>query len=231
MARRARCWRIPSSSPPILGARWPMLELRDLTCGYGRMPVVRNLNLTVGDGEILTLLGANGAGKTSSLMAIAGHVEIQAGAVSFLGEDITRLSAVRRATRRIALSPEGRRLFKDLTVRENLIVGGYRLREKRLRANIDRVLALFPRLRERLHNLAGTLSGGEQQMVAIGRALMSEPRLLLIDEISLGLMPKNVDICYAAIRELRQADLAIILVDQNTERALDLADKVVVLES
>jgi branched-chain amino acid transport system ATP-binding protein len=208
-----------------------MLELKGLTCGYGRFVAVRDLSFTVRRGEAMAVLGPNGAGKTSTLMAIAGHVAVQSGAILFDGEDITALSPMARCDRGLALAPEGRRLFRDLTVRENLIVGGY-VREKRATAaNMDKVLALFPRLEERLDNLAGSLSGGEQQMAAIGRAMMAEPRLLLIDEVSLGLMPKNVDICYEALDALRRAGLTIVLVEQSLERVLGMVDHVCVLES
>ena len=141
------------------------------------------------------------------------------------------MSPMARCARGLALAPEGRRLFRDLTVRENLIVGGY-VRDARVAAgNMDKVLDLFPRLKDRLDNLAGSLSGGEQQMAAIGRAMMAEPRLLMIDEVSLGLMPKNVDICYEALDALRRAGITIVLVEQSLERVLDMVDHVCVLES
>ncbi|MDQ2083652.1 ABC transporter ATP-binding protein [Xanthobacteraceae bacterium Astr-EGSB] len=208
-----------------------MLELKGLTCGYGRFVAVRDLSFTVRRGEAMAVLGANGAGKTSTLMAIAGQVAVQSGAILFDGEDITALSPMARCARGLALAPEGRRLFRDLTVRENLVVGGYVRAARATAANMDKVLALFPRLEERLDNLAGSLSGGEQQMAAIGRAMMAEPRLLLIDEVSLGLMPKNVDICYEALDALRRAGLTIVLIEQSLERVLDMVDHVCVLES
>ncbi len=208
-----------------------MLELRELSCGYGAMRVVHGLSLSVGAGEIVALIGANGAGKTSTIRAIAGHIPPQAGSIVYQGADIGRWDPIRRVKAGIALAPEGRRLFKSLTVRENLVVGGYTRAKSGEAANIERVLALFPRLKERFDQPAGGLSGGEQQMVAIGRALMAEPKLLLIDEVSLGLMPKNVDICYEAIVRLKAEGLTIVLVEQNTERALAVADQVCVLES
>jgi len=208
-----------------------VLEVSGLTCGYGRFVAVRDVSFSVARGEALGILGANGAGKTSTLMAIAGHVAVGKGTVSLDGEDITALSPMARCAKGLALAPEGRRLFRDLTVRENLIVGGY-VREARVTAaNMDKVLELFPRLKDRLDNLAGSLSGGEQQMAAIGRAMMAEPRLLLIDEVSLGLMPKNVDICYEALDALRRAGLTIVLVEQSLERVLAMVDRVCVLET
>jgi branched-chain amino acid transport system ATP-binding protein len=208
-----------------------VLEIDNLVCGYGQFVAVRNLSFSVAQGEALAVLGANGAGKSSTLMAIAGHVAIKSGAIRFDGNDITALTPMARCARGIALAPEGRRLFHDLTVRENLIVGGYVRDAGATAKNMDKVLALFPRLKERLDNLAGSLSGGEQQMTAIGRAMMAEPRLLLIDEVSLGLMPKNVDICYEALDALRRAGITIVLVEQSLERVLGMVDRVCVLES
>jgi branched-chain amino acid transport system ATP-binding protein len=208
-----------------------VLEVKDLVCGYGRVIAVRDITFTARESEALAILGANGAGKTSTLMAIAGAVGIESGTITFDGEDITHLSPMARCARGIAIAPEGRRLFGDLTVRENLVVGGYVRDADATPANMEKVLSLFPRLRERLDNRAGSLSGGEQQMAAIGRAMMAEPRLLLIDEVSLGLMPKMVDICYAALDALRREGLTIVLVEQSLERALAIADRVCVLES
>jgi branched-chain amino acid transport system ATP-binding protein len=208
-----------------------MLRLEGIVCGYGRFIAVHGLDLEVGQGEIVALVGANGAGKSSTLMTAAGLVSLAGGRIFFEGEDISAVSPMQRVERGIALSPEGRRLFRDLTVRENLVVGGYSRPAKRTAGNIARVLELFPRLQERIDNPAVALSGGEQQMVAIGRALMAEPKLLMIDELSLGLMPKMVDICYKALGELRHQGLTILFVEQSTERALAVADRVCVLES
>jgi branched-chain amino acid transport system ATP-binding protein len=208
-----------------------LLNVENFSCGYGEMIAVRDLSFTIEPGQIFALLGPNGAGKTSTMLAIMGHVQIKAGSLRVGGIDLTRLPALRRAGLGLALVPEGRRLFSDLSVAENLVVGGYshsRADEKR---NLARVLELFPRLAERRHQLAASLSGGEQQMLAIGRALMSGPRLLLVDELSLGLMPKMIDLCIDALKKLNQEGLAILLVEQNTSRALDLADQVCVLAS
>jgi len=208
-----------------------MLRLEGLSCGYGPMQAVRGLDLEVTQRGITALLGANGAGKSSTIMCIAGHVSVNAGRVIYKGEDITHLSPMDRVKNGIAIVPEGRRLFSNLSVKENLIVGGYSRPKARAGSGMDRVISIFPRLAERLGQRAGSLSGGEQQMLAIGRALMSEPELLIVDELSLGLMPSIIDICYEVIAELNHGGLTIILVEQSTQRALDVADQVCVLES
>jgi branched-chain amino acid transport system ATP-binding protein len=208
-----------------------MLLLEGLSCGYGPMRVVHGLDLKVVEGEITALLGANGAGKSSTIMCIAGHVAVHEGRVIYKEEDITNRSPLDRVKDGIAVVPEGRRLFPSLTVQENLVVGGYSRPKEKAQAGIDRVLTMFPRLDERLNQRAGSLSGGEQQMLAIGRALMAEPTLLLIDELSLGLMPKIMDLCYKAVTQLKRGGLTMVLVEQSTHRALEVADQVCVLES
>jgi branched-chain amino acid transport system ATP-binding protein len=208
-----------------------MLELKSLSCGYGAFQAVHELSLTLRPGTITGLLGPNGAGKSSTLMCVSGHVARQAGQVLFDGRDISELPPTERVRRGIALSPEGRRLFKDLSVEDNLRVGGLIHPAAVFRQDRDRVLSLFPRLGERLTSLAGNLSGGEQQMLAIGRALMARPRLIMIDELSLGLMPKVIDLCYQALLKLRDEGMTVLLVEQNTERVLSVADDVCVLES
>ena len=208
-----------------------LLDIENFSCGYGEMTAVRDLSFAIEPGEILALLGPNGAGKTSTMLAIMGHVAIKSGAVRVAGTDISRTPALARAGLGLALVPEGRRLFSDLTVAENLTVGGYSRNRADETRNLARVLTLFPRLGERRSQLAASLSGGEQQMLAIGRALMSEPRLLLVDELSLGLMPKMVDLCLEALRKLNAEGLAILLVEQNTARALDVAHNVCVMAS
>jgi branched-chain amino acid transport system ATP-binding protein len=208
-----------------------LLDVENFSCGYGEMVAVRDLSFAIEPGQIFALLGPNGAGKTSTMLAIMGHVQIKGGSLRVGGTDITRLPALRRAGLGLALVPEGRRLFSDLSVAENLVIGGYshsRADEKR---HLARVFELFPRLSERRGQLAASLSGGEQQMLAIGRALMAAPRLLLVDELSLGLMPRMIDLCIDALKKLNQEGLAILLVEQNTNRALDLADNVCVLAS
>lgn len=195
------------------------------------MRAVHELDLEVDKGRVHALLGANGAGKSSTIMCVAGHVETHGGRVVYQDQDITEIPATQRVRAGIGLVPEGRRLFSELTVRENLIVGGYCRDKKETGPGIDRVLETFPRLGERIHQQAGSLSGGEQQMLSIGRALMSRPSLLLIDELSLGLMPRAIDICYSVINDLKTRGMTIILVEQSTNRALEVADSVTVLES
>ena len=208
-----------------------MLRLEGLSCGYGPMRAVHGLDLEAGEGRITALLGANGAGKSSTLMCIAGHVEVHGGRIVYGGQDVTGWSPVELVRAGIGLVPEGRRLFGSLTVRENLVVGAYSRPREETGPGIDRVIATFPRLGERINQRAESLSGGEQQMLSIGRALMSRPRLLLVDELSLGLMPKMIDICYGAIADLKSQGMSIILVEQSTQRALEVADQVTVLES
>jgi branched-chain amino acid transport system ATP-binding protein len=211
--------------------RMALLDIEEFSCGYGEMTAVRDLSFAIEPAEILALLGPNGAGKTSTMLAIMGHVAIKSGTVRVAGADITRTPALARAGLGLALVPEGRRLFSDLTVAENLTVGGYSRSRADETRNLARVFTLFPRLGERRNQLAASLSGGEQQMLAIGRALMCEPRLLLVDELSLGLMPKMVDLCLDALRLLNKEGLAILLVEQNTARALDVAHNVCVMAS
>ena len=208
-----------------------LLDVQNFSCSYGEMIAVSELTFAIEAGQILALLGPNGAGKTSTIQAIMGHVAIKAGSLHVGGTDITRLPALRRSALGLALVPEGRRLFSDLTVAENLTVGGYSLSRADEKRNLARVFELFQRLSERRHQVSASLSGGEQQMLAIGRALMSQPRLLLVDELSLGLMPKMVDLCIDTLKKLNKEGLAILLVEQNTKRALDVADQVCVLTS
>jgi len=208
-----------------------MLTIDNMSCGYGNLTVIENLSLHIAKGEIFALIGANGAGKSSTIMSIAGHVEVKSGTIKYKGNDITNSPITRLVRLGIAIAPEGRRLFSDMTVNENLAIGCYSLPKKHLSRNRDKVLNLFPRLGERIDQQASFLSGGEQQMLAIGRALMAEPELLIIDELSLGLMPKVIDLCYQAISTLKEQGVTILLVEQNTTRALKVADRVCVLES
>jgi branched-chain amino acid transport system ATP-binding protein len=208
-----------------------MLRLEHLSCGYGPIEAVHDLSLEIGRGEVFALLGPNGAGKTTTLMAIMGHATVQAGRILLRDVDITERPALERPRLGVALVPEGRQLFTDLSVEENLTVGGYARPRRREADNRARVFELFPRLGERRRQIAGSMSGGEQQMLAMGRALMAEPELLLIDELSLGLMPKMVDACFAALARLQQDGLTILLVEQNTARALAIADKVCILSA
>jgi len=208
-----------------------MLRIEHLDCGYGAVRGVHDVSFDVPDASIFALLGPNGAGKTSTIMAIMGHVNIYGGRILLNATDITRRRAVERVSLGIALVPEGRQLFSDLTVDENLTVGGYARPFAEDAAERDRVFSYFPRLYERRRQLAGSLSGGEQQMLSIGRALMGRPRLLLVDELSLGLMPKMVDSCLGVLLKLKSEGLGILLVEQNTASALGVADRVCVLSS
>lgn len=206
-----------------------MLELQGFRCGYGSIEAVHGIDLSVPPGQITAIIGPNGAGKSSTMLAIVGHVRILGGRVQFNGEDITGLSPAQRTRRGLAIAPEGRRIFHDLTVADNLTVGGYLLPVDQAQQREEEVLTLFPRLRERALQRAGSLSGGEQQMLAIGRALMAKPQLLLVDELSLGLMPKVVDQIFAALLQLKQQGLTVLLVEQNIQRVLADADQVAVL--
>ena len=217
---------------PMLEAVQPrMLKIEHLNCGYGSVHAVHDVSFDVPAGSIFALLGPNGAGKTSTIMAIMGHVDVHGGRILLGDLDITHRPAVERVGLGISLVPEGRQLFSDLTVDENLTIGGYVRPAERDAAKRDRIFGYFPTLSERRGQVAGSLSGGEQQMLAIGRALMAEPRLLLVDELSLGLMPKMVDICLDVLVRLKREGLTIVLVEQNTTLALEVADQVCVLSS
>jgi branched-chain amino acid transport system ATP-binding protein len=210
----------------------PLLEIRALHVAYGDVEVLRGVELAVREGELVALLGANGAGKTTTLRAVAGLVPARSGEILLRGEPLSRVPAAARAGLGVALVPEGRELWPQLTVEENLLLGAWaRTARPRARANLDRVHALFPRLLERRRQLAGSLSGGEQQMCAIGRALMSEPRLLMLDEPSLGLAPIVVDQVFRVVAELHAAGMTVLLVEQNLRKALELAQRGTVLET
>jgi branched-chain amino acid transport system ATP-binding protein len=206
------------------------LRVKDLHVSYGGIAAVKGISLEVDKGEIVTLIGANGAGKTSTLKAIVGLVPAQSGEIVLFGESIQGVSTPRIAGKGVALVPEGRAIFSNLTVAENLELGAFLKREPDgMAARLERILKLFPRLSERMAQEAGTLSGGEQQMLAIGRALMSDPKLLLLDEPSLGLAPKLVEQIFEAIVEVARGGLTILLVEQNTRLALDTASRAYVL--
>lgn len=208
-----------------------MLQIKDLFCGYGDITVLRDINFEIGQGETLALVGSNGAGKTTLLMSIAGHILPKSGNVLFDGLDLASAKPDRRCGLGIGLVPEGRRIFPDLTVFENLVVGGYSRPSQTQGENIARVVDLFPRLLDRKKQLAGSLSGGEQQMLAFGRAMMSNPSLMLVDELSLGLMPSVVDECYSALERLVEKGIAVILVDQNSDAAMGFCSKSLILET
>ena len=210
----------------------PLLEVSAVRARYGAIEALKGVSLTVGEGEVVTLIGSNGAGKSTTLRSIAGLTPASAGRITYDGEDITGVPADEIVTRGIALSPEGRRCFARMSVRENLDLGAYRRRDAAsVAADMERVFSLFPRLKERVDQKAGTMSGGEQQMLAIGRALMASPRLLLLDEPSLGIAPVLVDRIYQTIGEIHASGVAILLVEQNASRALDAAARGYVLET
>ncbi|HAA89775.1 MAG: High-affinity branched-chain amino acid transport ATP-binding protein BraG [Thermoanaerobacterales bacterium 50_218] len=210
----------------------PLLVLEDLHVYYGAIWAIKGINLTVNEGEIVSLIGANGAGKSTTLRAISGIVRGSSGRILFQGEDITRIPAHEIVKLGIAQVPEGRRVFANLTVFENLELGAFiRKDKKEVKKDLDYVFTRFPRLWERKNQVAGTLSGGEQQMLAIGRALMTRPRLLLLDEPSMGLAPLLVKEIFAIIREINGDGTTILLVEQNARMALQIADRAYVLET
>ncbi len=206
-----------------------MLALQDLSVRYGAIAVLKGISLTVGPGEIVALLGANGAGKTTTLMAVSGLVPAAGGAIQWDGQPIHTWSSERIVAAGVVQVPEGRRVFPRLTVEQNLRLGGWRLLTAAQAETLARVWTLFPVLRERRGQLAGTLSGGEQQMLALGRGLMARPRLLLLDEPSLGLAPKAVTHLFAIIRQISADGLPILLVEQNAYQALRIAQRGYVL--
>ncbi len=210
-----------------------MLEVSGLCVSYGAISALRGISIRVGRGSIVTLIGGNGAGKTTTLRTISGLLRPRSGTVRFLGEDITQLPAHRIVARGIGHVPEGRMVFSNLTVEENLAMGAY-LRTDRaaIAGTRDYVFGIFPRLRERLHQTAGTLSGGEQQMLAIGRALMGEPKFLMLDEPSLGIAPRLISTIFEKIVEInRDRNISILLVEQNANLALEISAHAYVLET
>jgi branched-chain amino acid transport system ATP-binding protein len=209
----------------------PLLELKNLSLNYGGIQALENINLRVQPGEVVSLIGANGAGKTSTLRAISRINKIRAGSIHFDGRDITRADASNVVKSGIAQSPEGRQVLARQSVRDNLEMGAYIRNDSEIEADIEKQFERFPRLLERKNQLAGTLSGGEQQMLAIARALMSRPKLLLLDEPSLGLAPIIVREIFKIIDELRSAGMTILLVEQNARLALQHADRGYVLEA
>ena len=209
-----------------------MLTLSRVSAGYGAVPAMTNVSIAVGEGEAVGLLGANGAGKSTTLRAISGLVRVTSGTITFLGASIAGLPPYKVTGLGIAHVPEGRQVFPELTVRQNLEIGAYIPSAKADRARtLDLVFAIFPVLAERRRQLAGTMSGGEQQMLAVGRGLMLKPRLLMLDEPSLGLAPVVTDVTFEKIREIHAMGTAILLVEQNVSRALTLVDRAYVLES
>jgi branched-chain amino acid transport system ATP-binding protein len=209
-----------------------LLELQDVTLRYGRIEALHGINLQVEDGEIVALIGANGAGKTSTMRAVSGLNALASGAIRFEGNDITGLRADLRVIKGIGQSPEGRGVFPGMTVAENLDMGAYTRRDAAaIASDLERVYGLFPRLLERRKQPGGTLSGGEQQMLAVGRALMSRPKLLLLDEPSMGLAPMIIRQIFDIITEINQQGTTVLLVEQNAQQALSRAHRGYVLET
>jgi branched-chain amino acid transport system ATP-binding protein len=208
----------------------PLLEVSNLVAGYGAAEVLRGIDLAVGAGEIVAVLGANGAGKSTLNRTISGVIRARAGTIRFDGAAIESEAPAAIVARGLVQVPEGRRVFPNLSVKDNLDLGSYRRARARRALNRDRVFAIFPRLRERLGQRAGTLSGGEQQMLAIGRGLMAEPRLIILDEPSLGLSPLLVEELFGLIARLRGEGLSVLLVEQNVVESLALAHRAYILE-
>ena len=208
-----------------------MLSLEGVNTYYGNIHALRGISMTVEQGEIVTLIGANGAGKTTTLKTISGLLHPREGRVDFEGQDVSRTAAHELVRAGIGQAPEGRRIFSRMTVYDNLLMGAFTRAKDNLEPDIERVFVLFPRLRERSGQLGGTLSGGEQQMLAIGRALMSRPRLLLLDEPSLGLAPILIQQVFETIREINQQGTTILLVEQNALQALSISTRGYVLQT
>jgi branched-chain amino acid transport system ATP-binding protein len=208
-----------------------MLEVDDIHTAYGSIEALKGISLTVDEGEVVTLIGSNGAGKSTTLRSISGLTPPRTGSIRFRGEEISTLPAQEIVRLGISQSPEGRHCFQRMTVRENLELGAYLRRDANVSSDMERVLDLFPRLREREKQKAGTMSGGEQQMLAMGRALMADPQLLLLDEPSMGLAPILVERIYETVREINNQGTTILLVEQNANYALEVSSRGYVLET
>ncbi|MGY3586950.1 MULTISPECIES: ABC transporter ATP-binding protein [Bradyrhizobium] len=209
-----------------------MLHINGLVCRYGKVEALKGVTLSIGQGQLVALIGANGAGKSTTLRAISGILPSAAGRITFDGHDITKCSAREILSKGIAHCPEGRRVFPDMTVDENLDMGAYLRSDRReIAADRERIFGMFPRLAERRHQVAGTLSGGEQQMLAIGRAIMSKPRLMMFDEPSLGLAPNIVEQVFSIIDGIRKSGTTVLMVEQNAYSALEMCDYAYLLET
>ena len=208
-----------------------ILSVDNLNVYYGAIHAIKGVSFEVNEGEVVTLIGANGAGKSTTLQTVSGLLHSRTGSIKFCGEDISRLPSYKIVERGLAQVPEGRRIFLQMSVQENLEMGAYTKNQSGVAADLEDVYNRFPRLRERRRQIAGTLSGGEQQMLAIGRALMSHPKLLMLDEPSMGLAPILVEQIFDIIRELHRSSTTILLVEQNAQMALSVADRAYVLET
>jgi branched-chain amino acid transport system ATP-binding protein len=209
-----------------------LLKLEDVVLNYGKIEALHGISLDVNEGEVVALIGANGAGKTSTMRAISGVRGLTSGRITFNGEDVTKLRADQRMRKGLCLTPEGRGVFPGMTVTENLDMGAYTRKDKQgIAEDFERVFGLFPRLKERRKQVGGTMSGGEQQMLAIGRSLMSRPKLLLLDEPSMGLAPMLIQQIFSIISEIAEQGTTILVVEQNAKQALSRADRAYVLET
>jgi branched-chain amino acid transport system ATP-binding protein len=207
------------------------LKVNNLHVYYGAIHAIKGITLEVNEGEIVTLIGANGAGKSTTLNTIVGLLKPRQGSIAFAGMPVDGISASKMVYRGLSLCPEGRRIFQQMTVKDNLVMGGFSRPNEELQESMEHVYSFFPRLKEREKQIAGTLSGGEQQMLAMGRALMSKPKLMMLDEPSMGLAPILVDQIFDIIRELHSSGVTILLVEQNAQMALSVADRAYVLET
>ena len=208
-----------------------MLKVENLNVYYGSINAIKGISFEVNQGEIVTMIGANGAGKSTTMNTVAGLLKPRSGSIVFEGKDITHMPASKVVSLGLALCPEGRRVFQQMSVRENLEMGGYTRQASEIAPSLEQVFELFPRLKERQRQVAGTLSGGDQQMLAMGRAMMSKPKLLMLDEPSMGLAPLLVEQIFDIILSLNKAGTTILLVEQNAQMALSIADRAYVLET